>query len=811
MSAQGFPFSESQEEDLALSMSMMEEKEFEEFERAYRAAVQESLRELEEDHDKNGAHSSTAEGSSSKGTAAAVTRGNALGVEMADASKSGAREDAPRQKAKAPVISLCSSDEQIGYTSASEAAQSRGRDEPDGTLQRPKRQRATRTLTSPVEPSREDRAATSRAEIAAGRKVDVELSSSASSCESASKSARAALSPGGTEVDEDASSCEGPAAEFNNWLKTGGRRHILPREKMTAAQAVLFAEGDDGRDASTFVMSMRRLAILAAQSDMEADRIRSDGTETHTFNGKRFEAEQELFYRLGREDNCLLIGLGSAGTGKTLVMEKLALEATAPPEVNISVNTLRQGDMWREKLIADGGELGARLADVDDGSVRTRAACFGGGYGVFDAAVVEESTLQALTTKVSEGRTKKVEAMAAAELCLNDECMQWPAKFGPFALDVRKGTRAVLKARGTLNALASALGRNVFAGDGKQIFPVPNKVLQAQARKVRATWPLHESVLDDGELLSAVGARLVPFRKVLRQEDAAEAAILTEYGLGRLSDEGWEQAMELMAHPEDPEGTHLYGWNSEARDGAFAALPTRAEEKGVPYLVHVDQTGEKMSETDRRECEEKYFYHKMVLVRGEKVLLVVPEDRMRLGPFMFKDGAMAFSNMVAEVLSFEGAKVDVQDPKRLRHIATETTTVLVRCAGRPAGDDRLTLRLDTRKVNSRALKGEAWISGLSVKPYRFRTFASVQGETLRAVIVHAEHTKAGWLYVGLSRTRTLESVALRGVRGRRDLAAKLQQHPKVILMEAALGTAMPEEEVLQALALVLENEAKHRA
>jgi hypothetical protein len=53
--------------------------------------------------------------------------------------------------------------------------QSRGRDPSDGTVQRPKRQRASRTLTSPVEPSREDRAAKSLAEVAAGRKVDVEL------------------------------------------------------------------------------------------------------------------------------------------------------------------------------------------------------------------------------------------------------------------------------------------------------------------------------------------------------------------------------------------------------------------------------------------------------------------------------------------------------------------------------------------------------------------------------------------------------------------------------------------------------------
>ena len=604
-----------------------------------------------------------------------------------------------------------------------------------------------------------------------------------------------------------------PRRAFEAWLdEVPVRRQTLLKANVTEAQRVLFGEAADMRDESEFVMAMRRMVVLAAQSDAEAAALKRDVASgvagMHSFGEHEFVAEQELFYTLAQDPSCTVLGLGSAGTGKTLVMQKLALEVEAPSCANISVNTHLQANMWRVMLRADGGWLGEGLAEVDEGAVRTRAACFGGGYGHFDRAIVDAVALARLVDEVSAKPSKKVKAMAEAELSINDEALQWQAGFATFAIKVRRQVRAKLRAEGRLPGDAPELGRLIFGGDGKQIFPVPNKILAQRARDAKAAWPLEETMLDDGALLRMPNARVVAFRQVLRQASPADAATLTRWGVGKVDDAGWARAQQLMANAEAPEGTHLFGWNSDARDAAFEQLPIRARASSTKYLVHVDANGDRMEEADLRECEDKYFYHKTVLIPGEKVLLVVPEERQRAAQFKFREG-MAFSNMEAEVVGFEGAKLDMSDPTGLRYVTTAETKVTVRCAGRPAGDDELVLRLDRREVNTS--DGKRWISGLNMKSKRYRTFASVQGETLDATIVHAEHVKEGWLYVGLTRTRSLDNVALRDVRNRREFEVKLRQHPKVLLMEAALGAELSAEDVRVAMSAILNNESKYRA
>lgn len=204
------------------------------------------------------------------------------------------------------------------------------------------------------------------------------------------------------------------------------------------------------------------------------------------------------------------------------------------------------------------------------------------------------------------------------------------------------------------------------SGGADQTLPIQSEKIMMDARE-RGAWPRYELPIEDGVLLDVSELALVAFTEITRQGGRFSKATL-EFGLGTVSDAGWEVVQEMLSNATPANGVWLHAWNSLARDGEFRDALAFAQSTGNKYIEHVCEIGEVMTEDDLKAVEERYFYHKQVFVVGRKVLIVGFEQKSYL---QFVDGKFAHHNMRATV-------VDVLDDGRVQ----------VQCEGRPTVGQR---------------------------------------------------------------------------------------------------------------------------
>ena len=185
-------------------------------------------------------------------------------------------------------------------------------------------------------------------------------------------------------------------------------------------------------------------------------------------------------------------------------------------------------------------------------------------------------------------------------------------------------------------------------------------------------------------------------------------------------------------NPVDPEAWHFFSWNSHARDGGFDDSGARAKAMGLEHYEHVDPVGERMTEEERRVVEERYMFHKVVIIIGEIYELVVWEQTADV---QFKDGSYAYNGQLGRVLRKEG------------------DTYVVHVHGRPDDDAQLSLGTHHVSVSVPRLGGDVLLGLQFLKPQKYRTVASSQGFECDAAVIHAEKQgmdKPGLLYTALT-------------------------------------------------------------
>eukprot|EP00966_Prymnesium_polylepis_P263951 6097852-Prymnesium_polylepis.1 len=202
----------------------------------------------------------------------------------------------------------------------------------------------------------------------------------------------------------------------------------------------------------------------------------------------------------------------------------------------------------------------------------------------------------------------------------------------------------------------------------------------ASAREIKAM-PRQQLPLEGDAVLDIPGIRVLNCTQVLRTDDEVLSRALHEYGPGIVSDEGWAVAQRMMATRLSPEATHLWPYNSHAREKAFSSAVELAQATGADIRVRVDPVGERMKEDELRAVEEQYIVHKLAVVIGERYLLVVTE---RAPCFQFADGTWAWNNISVLAIKFEKGMLGEDE-------------VVVRCDKRPSGDNVLTLPMLARE------------------------------------------------------------------------------------------------------------------
>ena len=367
----------------------------------------------------------------------------------------------------------------------------------------------------------------------------------------------------------------------------------------------------------------------------------------------------------------------------------------------------------------------------------------------------------------------------------NDEIMQWRPGMPRFADAFARLVR---------DSPDVSMGGLQFGGSGgiEQLNPILTRDEYEEA-KVRQAWPKEETMLDDTTFLDIKNVDVIRFKTVLRQLDAEEGRVLTEFGTGIVSQAGWDKAQLMMSVVETESMTHLYSWNSEAREAGFNANVAYASRHGLQIVTRIDPVGERMNETELGTLEETYILHKVAVVNGVAGLLVVTDLNSM---WKFKDGTSAYNNMVATPVEFKTGPMGSQQ-------------IVVECEGRPAHDNRLTLKLVRKDVYVHRLGGQVFVENWPIKSRTHRTAASAQGETLQDMCVHANNmTHVGVLYMALTRGVTMQRIRLVGIGNRQQLLRKLKPHPKNLVLLAALGCDVPRHLVQEAIQAVLENEAK---
>lgn len=310
-------------------------------------------------------------------------------------------------------------------------------------------------------------------------------------------------------------------------------------------------------------------------------------------------------------------------------------------------------------------------------------------------------------------------------------------------------------------------------------------------------------MFEDDVLLDHPGMNILHFHSVLRQDEARLASTFTKWGVGVVDDEGWQVAQELFETVMSGKQTRLWPYVSQARDRGFEYNMEMALDRGleenVEYFAHTDANGAKMTEAELRTVEEQYVLHKVCVVVGEPMLLVVTDDAMWA---TFGDGARAYNNMVAI-------------PTEIRRGALGAVSVRVTCPDGPVGFNVLEVPMVTRmvKVNSPRKFADAEgdlvpVRNLSFKMLTHRTIASTQGETIEGEIevMGSEASYPGVLYVGLTRGTKMNKIKLSRMT-RAQLTRKLQPSSKVLVLLAAIGREVPVRKLQQAIDEILRSEA----
>ena len=571
------------------------------------------------------------------------------------------------------------------------------------------------------------------------------------------------------DVSVTSSSLPTPRQLFDGWCASRGFKSDVP-VGVPASTQVLFEDTLHVRaGGGEYMMLMRKLALLAAQSMQGIKGLRAargDATSKTAGGGSVFVPAQEYALQQWQSGRHLFI-MGPPGTGKTettLDCHARANGATA----GVLGNTWQQVNLMAERFKQ------RNLVDFARQAVRTRAAGLNTGFHDNPKVADQVASLTWNAKKVLNGKTVWFE-----------EYFQWQCGLTQFARDMASAVRNEV-GFGTLQIGAS--------GGADQILPIQPPTAMAAAEALGA-WPRYELPIEDHVLVDLPGVAVVPFTQILRQQGRLSQAN-KEFGLGDVSDLGWGVIKEMCNNSWPEDAVCLHAWNSLARDGEVADALAHARATGRSYVYHVCPVGDKLDESDLKHVQERYFYHRQVFVVGRKVLLSA-FDRKEY--FRFNDKTYAHQNMKATV-------VEITTSKAIR----------VRCEGRPSHDDILTLPREQMSVYSKSLVRQTFVSGYMAKPFHHQTGANNQGNEHAATVVDMIGVdKPGLLAMMLSRGKTLERMKVINLRGKTDCDQRryfmkmLVVHPKVVLLRAALSEDMDVAKVRWALNKVEENEQRY--
>ena len=526
------------------------------------------------------------------------------------------------------------------------------------------------------------------------------------------------------------------------------------------------------RGGGEYLMVLRKVSILADQAAREVQRVRDEvedgaGVPNEGGGGDKFIAEQEFAVRAWRSGRSVFI-IGPPGTGKT----KVTFDCLKDEDPG---KTALLGNTWQQVNLLKGGLSKRGAATFAEQAVVTRAA---GLHTGFEDAPNVQTQLESLTMKA-----KKVYDGNKVWFEEAFQVQQGVMTFFRMMADERRSTKGGFA---SLQIGAS--------GGADQTLPIQSDKIRNDA-KMRGAWPRYELPIEDSVLLDVQNLALVPFTEITRQSGPFSKATL-EFGLGTVSDAGWEVIKAMHENAVPPDGVWLHSWNSLARDGEFRDALTSAQATGQKHIVHVCEMGETLTEDDLKAVEERYFYHKQVFVVGRKVLICGFEQKPYL---QFADGKFAHHNMRATV-------IDVLADGQLQ----------VECEGRPIGAAVLLLPKEARKVFVQSTRRESYITGYRAKPYYHQTGANNQGNEHDAVVVDMiGMDKAGLLSMVLSRGKDLTRMKVVNLRGNTDVERRrfftkmLVVHPKVVLLRVALGEEIDENKFRWAMEEVRENERRY--
>ena len=565
----------------------------------------------------------------------------------------------------------------------------------------------------------------------------------------------------------------------NDFLRSYERwcsdRSVLSKAPLGAGACMraLFVNDEHvARGGGEYLMVLRKVSILADQAAREVQRVRDEvedgaGVPSEGGGGDKFIAEQEFAVRAWRSGRSVFI-IGPPGTGKT----KVTFDCLKDED---PWKTALLGNTWQQVNLLKGGLSKRGAATFAEQAVVTRAA---GLHTGFEDAPNVQTQLESLTMKA-----KKV----------YDGDKVWFEE----AFQVQQGVMTFFRmmadeCRSTKGGFASLqIGAS---GGADQTLPIQSDKIRNDA-KMRGASPRYELPIEDSVLLDVQNLALVPFKEITRQSGPFSKATL-EFGLGTVSDAGWEVIKVMHENAVPPDVVWLHSWNSLARDGEFRDALTSARATGKKHIVHVCETGETLTEDDLKAVEERYFYHKQVFVVGRKVLICGFEQKPYL---QFADGKFAHHNMRATVID---VLADGQ--------------VQVECEGRPIGAAVLLLPKEARKVFVQSTRCESYITGYRAKPYYHQTGANNQGNEHDAVVVDMiGMDKAGLLSMVLSRGKDLTRMKVVNLRGNTDVERRrfftkmLVVHPKVVLLRVALGEEIDENKFRWAMEEVRENERRY--
>ena len=589
------------------------------------------------------------------------------------------------------------------------------------------------------------------------------------------------------------------AGDADAWLQIyGGQpmsewthsRITIDRSLRTEQQLLILDDSVAGAASSAFMLVAKKLVVLSAESDaaaaeMEKQQQQRGGPDINQQKGIKFVAEHEVAVTWWKAGYDLLV-IGGAGVGKTSVVVRM-LESTngAEGEDVILQNSHVQCNLFRGKL----GE--SRLGHMSD-YVITRAAAYRTMISKpFEVEMVDsENGHRYGPTRLGidmskRGGTANSDKLVNAERVWHGESMQWVPGLPSY-------NRAFLEAARKAKGL-SARQQIGWDGDCKQLTAILPEQTTTDARKQQLL-PLRSLAIEDPAFLDNTRLKLVSMRKVLRQPEPDLARVLSQFSLGMVTDEGWAMAQEFM-DTRHQESVKIFSWNNEARDAAFEEEQARCKRHGIVHLAHECPVGEALTESERRGVEERYVWHKMIIIPGEVMLLTMPSDSQIINQyFTFKDGSRAYANMEVTVIGFTEIN--------------KNTLVNLKCHPRPQWDDRLSIPAVQYEVYPKG-QGRKLMKSWNLKPSKFRTGASCQGQTIDEPLTidasKMQNTK-GLLAMSLTRATKKANISLRGVTSRADLVRKLKPDPKALVIEAALGGDVHIRDLEEAIGAIILNE-----